>query len=346
MYREYYRMSEDPFCDEASVEWFFESQTHGAVLARIMSGSGMPLLVVGASGSGKTTLRRRLAGLLDESPDASYINVVPTPDGSQLLWICLCRDEDGLPSISMDSTSNDAESMARMFEGGIVDPRGADSHINCFGCAGAGDRFLIADDLEGLSAGALAFFESIADGIPGDYGRRIRIVGFAASGFPKKSLPRFEVVDVGPLSLTEVKEYVYFRLFHSSAPGVPLFTEEALEVVYRYGRGNPGATNAICRACLKLGARYGLKMIDGKTAMDALIDGPPSGGKKPDDPVSSRPAPVSADVPAVEMNGDTVPKREKTNSGLKAFIVVACLLLLMMLIGTFINFKDILKGFF
>jgi hypothetical protein len=64
------------------------------------------------------------------------------------------------------------------------------------------------------------------------------------------------------MSRNETKEYIYYRLLTADAPGIPVFTDEAMQKIYSCSRGIPLLVNSICSACLRLGAAQELKIID------------------------------------------------------------------------------------
>jgi hypothetical protein len=73
-----------------------------------------------------------------------------------------------------------------------------------------------------------------------------------------------------PLALDETKEYIYFRLLKSGAPGVPAFSEDAVRGVFDFSKGVPRLINNLCDTCLLLGAKQKVTTIDTAIVTQAL----------------------------------------------------------------------------
>jgi len=100
-----------------------------------------------------------------------------------------------------------------------------------------------------------------------------------------------------PLDYSEMREYIFARLYKSGAPGIPAFTEDALEKIYSYSRGIPRLINNICDSSLLLGASERLTIIDAPLVTETIKSMP----GVPMKPLAER--------------GPAIPPREEISSG-------------------------------
>ncbi|MFH1480902.1 MAG: SPOR domain-containing protein, partial [Pseudomonadota bacterium] len=91
----------------------------------------------------------------------------------------------------------------------------------------------------------------------------------------------------------------FARLYKSGAPGIPAFTEDALEKIYSYSRGIPRLINNICDSSLLLGASERLTIIDAPLVTETIKSMP----GVPMKPLMER--------------GPAIPPREEISSGLE-----------------------------
>jgi len=89
-----------------------------------------------------------------------------------------------------------------------------------------------------------------------------------------KAMPQFEqrialTCHLSSFEFDSMKEYISHRL-RVAGTTEPVFTEDALRIVYSTTRGIPRRINNVCDLCLFEGANLKLKSIDGDTARSVV----------------------------------------------------------------------------
>ncbi|MBF0495777.1 MAG: hypothetical protein HQK58_04265 [Deltaproteobacteria bacterium] len=253
MYKDFYEMDSEAYRVKPSAMGYFSSKAHekvwNSILQDTMSGCDLPILVTGEKGTGKSTLRLKLVNFLMEEGKA-VVTYVSAPHRMNPVQ---------LPRKAKTKT----------------DPiEGREAGLNAsmpLKPTGIADRKLLyviiddADDVEIFKACKLPQEGPGAGSAPSRqlilFARHDlvdRIDEWQKSCGDEQMVKRYHLYG---LDLAETREYMYFRLFLSGAPGVPTFADDAIEKIYGISRGIPGRIHKICDRCLLLGADRKLSLI-------------------------------------------------------------------------------------
>jgi type II secretory pathway predicted ATPase ExeA len=272
MYREFYQMKKDAFGIQPLPEVFFHSKTHKDAWYYLLYGMSSEeyfLLVTGDYGLGKTTLCLKIVQALKKKGQIPF-TYISTPNYGFSRILQEVADDLGLDVAEEDK----------------------DIQYNIYRCLENDNNrkrfFLIIDDSQYLDMPILGKLQLFANfNYNGFF--PIRIILFAHTSFLEKlKSPELEALDqrikrkchLHPLGVDETKEYIYFRLLKSGAPGVPGFTEDAVRGVFDFSKGVPRLINNLCDTCLLLGAQQQVTTIDAPIVAHALeyVEGKFGGG--------------------------------------------------------------------
>jgi general secretion pathway protein A len=262
MYREFYQMKKDAFGIQPLPEVFFHSKTHKDAWYYLLYGMSSEeyfLLVSGDYGLGKTTLCLKIVQTLRKKEEIPF-TYISTPNYSYAKILQKVASDLGLSVTEEDEEIQYV--IYQYFEGMNNRKR----------------FYLIIDDSQYLdlaTCGKLQIFANF--NYNGFF--PIRIILFAHTSFLEKlKSPQLEALNqrikrkchLDPLGLEETKEYIYFRLLKSGAPGVPAFTDDAIRQVFDVSKGVPRLINNLCDTCLHLGAIQKVTTIDTPIVKDSL----------------------------------------------------------------------------
>ena len=260
MYEGYWGLARSPFQNVPDPAFFFPSSQHREGLARLLYavryGKGAALLT-GTVGSGKTTLAR--AFVLQLSPARYDVGLVTNPALPRGEFLAEINQQFGLPASNgkvdllhrfnerlVENRRKDRETVLIVDEGQAILERDVFEELRLLLNFQLNDRFLLTLVLMGQPelAEMLAGVEQFA--------QRIAI--------------RFHLK---ALDGKETREYIAFRLQRAGAER-PLFTEEALDLVWERTRGVPRIINTLCDLCLLEGFAAKATVVDGRIVRGAL----------------------------------------------------------------------------
>jgi type II secretory pathway predicted ATPase ExeA len=260
MYEEFYGLTARPFSKTPDPKFLFLSRNHEEALARLQYAVEEKELIMltGEVGCGKTTLTRALMDMLDESYSIiTIINPVLSP--AQFLRTVAKRMEIDIPSIyKADLFDAICDKVYRDHESGtthviIIDEAQLIPSKDTFEEIRLLTNFQL-DDTNLLSL--------ILVGQP-DLRRRLN---------HKAYLPLRQRIGLffhlGPLAESEMKGYVTHRLKMSGREDI-LFTDEALNVLYRLSGGIPRVINSLATSALLDGFAKEIAVIDEPLIEDA-----------------------------------------------------------------------------
>jgi general secretion pathway protein A len=262
MYREFYQMKKDAFGIQPLPEVFFHSKTHKDAWYYLLYGMSSEeyfLLVTGDYGLGKTTLCLKIVQTLKKKGDIPFTYIsTPNYGFSKIL-------QEVAVDLGLAVPEEDNEVQYNIYH--YLEDNNSRKRF-----------FLIIDDSQYLDISILGKLQLFANfNYNGFF--PIHIILFAHTSFLEilKS-PELEALDqrikrkchLHPLGLDETKEYIYFRLLKSGAPGVPAFTEDAVRGIFDFSKGVPRLINNLCDTCLLLGAKQKVTTIDMPIVTHAL----------------------------------------------------------------------------
>ena len=255
MYKDFYHMKIEPFGTLPSPDIYFASETHQGAWDYLVEGleSDEPsLLVTGAHGTGKSLLSLRLVKELTQQNSLPFVyNPVPNceyrlilKDVARRLDITVPSDDEGVIQYAIYKYFLESA-----------------SRTSCY---------LIFDAVQDMDASTLVkIFNFTNFNHHAFFPFRLVLFGQPAVLEMLMSLHRdtinyyqYRHYLLTPMGRNETKEYIYYRLLTADAPGIPVFTDEAMQKIYSCSRGIPLLVNSICAACLRLGAAQELKIID------------------------------------------------------------------------------------
>ena len=274
MYKDFYRLQNEPFSTHPNTGTFFISQTHKEAWYYLLFGidTQEPFLVLtGEYGMGKTLLCLRLVKLLKDkgTPRVEYIPTSNEGFGGILRRIAT--------SMGISPVPEDEEILQDM----IYDRFRADTEDSRF--------YLIIDDAHELDTAILTKLKYLSTFSHNEFFPVVMIfVGHpsflqdlrtpALSSLNQRIKRRYHLAR---FSLDDTKNYIYFRLLKSGATGVPSFPEETIERIFEYSGGVPRLINNICDTCLLIGASKQLTSIPPAVVDEAksLVEGSLAGTK-------------------------------------------------------------------
>ena len=232
-------------------------------MLKALKSSQSPLLVTGLHGTGKTLLCLKLVTQLTQRAHPRFVySPVPTFDYRFILKDLALRLD--IPVIEDDEA---------VIQYGIYNYFREQKDRTCV--------YLIFDDAQAIDSATLKKIFYFANFNYQSF-FPFRLVLFGRTSLCEKlaSLQldalthcQQRCCSLNALDLAEIREYIYFRLLASDAPGVPSFTDEAIEDIYAHSRGIPLLVNAVCTACLRLGAHRGITEIDRAIVSEACSSG-------------------------------------------------------------------------
>jgi len=238
MYCELFKLKEPPFRLTPDPQFLFASKQHARAKAYMESTIWLAdgfVVITGDIGSGKTTL---IESFLSELPDDVVLAHVNQTQLSPVEFLQALLVEFGFQPFRMRKV--ELMTMLRDF---MVEQYAAGKKV-----------LLVIDEAQNLPRAVLEEVRMLS-GIEAQKEKLLRII---LAGQPELSQkldsPRLEQLTqrvrlrfhLGALSKRETHDYVLHRLEVAGAEGRQIFTDEALDVVFRYSGGVPRLTNIIC----------------------------------------------------------------------------------------------------
>ncbi|MFQ5492328.1 MAG: AAA family ATPase, partial [Phycisphaerae bacterium] len=253
---ELFGLSHRPFDESADPRFYYAAAAHERALKTlgkmIDEGQGAVLLV-GAAGSGKTLMCRKL-----------LTNVKAT--AIPILGTCAPRTSPGLIS-GLCSALN------------IEMPADLDLHQRCQGLKERLIRktspqrpvvTLVLDQIENLTETEIQELETLCE-LHGEDRQLLQIVlsgrSEAATRLAHRSLDRLQrqlgsTILLDPLTREEIGPYISHRLGVAGYDGPELFDGQAVTLIGKHSRGNPGSVNRICAAAMQAAQSQNRSKID------------------------------------------------------------------------------------
>lgn len=266
-----YGLSEKPFSLSPSPRYMYLAAQHRAAMGKILftcqEREGLALLI-GDVGLGKTTIAHRVAELLRENPD-NLVRFISSnyPTEHQLLQ-GICQEFD-IPK----ERSKQAQLLA--FNAFLVEQYQAGKNV-----------ILIIDEAQLCKGPHFELIRQMLNYEIPDQGKLIQIVLMAQEEIRTKLKNKNALVSriatratLAPLNLEDTEKLIAFRL-QVAGRDEPLFTDDAIERIWRHSRGVPRTVMSLCLNMLIAAASMGLPGIDGAFAgtviSESEIPAPPS----------------------------------------------------------------------
>jgi general secretion pathway protein A len=238
MYCELFQLNEPPFRLTPDPQFLFASKQHARAKAYMESTIWLAdgfVVITGDIGSGKTTL---IESFLSELPEDVVLAHVNQTQLSPVEFLQALLVEFGFEPFRMRKIE-----LLTMLRDYMVEQYAAGKKV-----------LLVVDEAQNLARAVLEEIRMLS-GIEAQKEKLLRII---LAGQPELSdkldSPQLEQLTqrvrlrfhLSALSKRETREYVQHRLDVAGARGRRIFTDDALDVVFRYSGGVPRLTNIIC----------------------------------------------------------------------------------------------------
>ena len=262
MYEKYYNLKDKPFNMTPDSRFFYASPKHeealNCMLLAISERNGF-VVITGEIGSGKTTVCRTLLNKLD--PTTKVTLILNTHINKKELLTTVLDD------LEIEYKSNSKTHLLSALNKYLLEQAAKDINV-----------VLIIDEAQNLTPSVLEEVRMLSN-LETEKDKLIQIVLIGQPELRKKlALPKLEqfrqrVVlhyHLEPLNLNETKEYIKHRLVKAGNTAGDIFTDEAMEEIYKYSNGIPRLINLACHNALISGVVHGVERVTGEIAAEAV----------------------------------------------------------------------------
>lgn len=262
MYEQYYRFTDKPFNMTPDSKFFYASPKHeealNCLLLAISERNGF-VVITGEIGSGKTTVCRTLLNRLD--PAIKVALILNTHLGKKELITSILEDLD----IEYKSTSK--THLLTALNKYLVKQASNDVNV-----------VLIIDEAQNLTPSVLEEIRMLSN-LETEKEKVIQIILIGQPELKKKlALPRLEQFSqrvvlhyhIEPLSYDETANYIKHRLMKAGNAAADIFTQGAVDEIYKFSKGVPRLINLACHNALISGLVSESQYITVDIAREAL----------------------------------------------------------------------------
>jgi general secretion pathway protein A len=266
MYEKFYGFIDKPFNLTPDSKFFYASAKHeealNCLLLAISERNGF-VVITGEIGSGKTTVCRTLLKRLDPSTKVALI--LNTHLGKKELLTTILED------LEIEYKSRSKTHLLSALNKYLIEQTANDVNV-----------VLIIDEAQNLTPSVIEEVRMLSN-LETEEEKLVQIILMGQPELRKKlAHPRLEqfrqrVVfhyHLVPLSYEETKEYIRYRLIKASASNgeVEIFTQAAIEEIYKYSKGVPRLINLVCHNALLSGLVYQTKEISSDIVIEAITE--------------------------------------------------------------------------
>ncbi|MGZ6222770.1 MAG: AAA family ATPase [Syntrophales bacterium] len=256
-YTQFYGFSENPFSISSDPKLFFSSESHSEALAGLSYGITQRkgfVLLLGEEGSGKTTLIHHLINTLNRNVKTIFF------PKSEIAFEQLLKEI--LLNLGIPLKTEVKGSMLHDLYHYLIRTLEQDENVA-----------IIIDDAHNISLPAIEELRLLSN-LETSRSKLLQIVMVGEP--PLKAKLRSKVIrqinqrivissQLGPLTEEESMRYIDHRLKIAGSGSSEVFTDEALSLICRYGKGNPRAINILCSNALSVGYSLSEKRISAST---------------------------------------------------------------------------------
>jgi len=266
MYNKHYGFQESPFNMTPNPRFFYQSPRHTEALSTLIYAIDQRkgfVVITGDIGSGKTTVCRTLLNQLNTKTETALITNTHL-SSKDLLYTAL---ED----LGVECKPGSKSRLLSQLNQYLIEQLSLDRNV-----------VLIIDEAQNLSPSVLEEVRMLSN-LETENEKLIQIIFLGQPELKEKlSLPRLEQLrqriavyyHIYPLSEAETKEYIRHRLKVASGSEKPVFTADALELIYQFTRGIPRLINQLCDSALLTGFIYGLTVIERDIINEVIEESP------------------------------------------------------------------------
>jgi len=241
MYTDYFGLKEKPFSITPNPRYLYMSEQHQDALAHLLygiqEGEGFVLLT-GDIGTGKTTLCR---SLLEQIPDYVEVAYIFNPKLSALELLLSICDEFKVP-LNQEDNSLSIKQVIDKINGHLLDQHRLNRH-----------SVLIIDEAQNLSIDVLEQIRLLTN-LETNSKKLLQIILIGQPElrevFQKPELEQLAQritarFHIGPLSPSEVENYLNHRIYVAGGSKRPLFNKGAIKTLHKLTRGVPRLINTV-----------------------------------------------------------------------------------------------------
>lgn len=264
MYEKFYGFNDKPFNLTPDSKFFYASAKHEEALNRLLLGiserNGF-VVITGEIGSGKTTVCRALLNKLDAATKVALI--LNTHLGKKELLTTILED------LEIEYKSTSKTHILSALNKYLI--KQASNDINVV---------LIIDEAQNLAPSVIEEVRMLSN-LETEREKLIQIVLIGQPELKKKlSLPQLEqfrqrivfYYHIEPLNHEEAVQYIKHRLVKAGNMEGDIFTQEAIDEIYKFSGGIPRLINIVCHDLLISGLVYETKEITGAMASESIKD--------------------------------------------------------------------------
>ena len=258
-----YGLTEKPFSLSPSPRYMYLAAQHRAAMGKILftcqEREGLALLI-GDVGLGKTTVAHRVAELLRENPDNLVRFISSSYPSEHQLLRGICQEFD----IALERSK---QSQLQAFHRFLVEQYQAGKNV-----------ILIIDEAQLCRGPHFELIRQLLNYEIPDRGKLIQIVLIAQEEIRAKLRSKNALVSriatratLASLDLADTRALIAFRL-QVAGRSEPLFSDDAVERIWRHSRGVPRTVMSLCLNMLIAAASLGLSGIDGAFAGEVIAE--------------------------------------------------------------------------
>jgi general secretion pathway protein A len=278
-YQDFFKLSDTPFRLTPDVDYFFNSEGHGAALETLLysirSGEGF-VQITGQPGVGKTMLVRHLLNQLGGEVTTALI-LHPRLGAEDILKVIL--EDLGVPSDVIET--NTKEGLLRFFRKHLLE-------TGRKGCT----KVVIVDEAQEIPEDTLEELRLLSN-LETEKKKLLSIILVGQTELEEKlscrSLRQLHQritirYRIDPFSRKETVDYILHRLSIAGATGNVHFSDRVLNTIHRKSAGIPRRINIICERALMAACVEGVRVIKNshlKSALESYLGTSPLFNKRP-----------------------------------------------------------------